>query len=553
MLGLRWPRLPPAGVLFLLPLLPLLLLPGTPALHLATYTYKPVIVVHGLFDSSYSFRHLLEYINQTHPGTVVTVLDLFDGRESLRPLWEQVQGFREAVAPIMAKAPEGVHLICYSQGGLVCRALLSVMDDHNVDSFISLSSPQMGQYGDTDYLKWLFPTSMRSNLYRICYSPWGQEFSICNYWHDPHHDDLYLNASSFLALINGERDHPNATAWRKNFLRVGHLVLIGGPDDGVITPWQSSFFGFYDANETVLEMEEQLTLMVPLRYNESYSQPTYKPYLTLCTGRRVCSTYRTVYHVAWREVRREVQQTHTVCCQGWKKRHPGALTCEAICTKPCQNGGICVQPDQCECAPGWGGKHCHVDVDECRTSVTLCSHHCLNTVGSFTCSCPHGLGLGPDGHTCAKGSQEPPTSTSILSVAIREVEHDEHTLRQEIRELRGRLEQLEQWAGQAGAWVRAVLPVPPEELQPQQVAELWGRGDRIDSLSDQVLLLEEKLGTCESSPTSSPPGTLETPPHLRLPLFPESLPNTLSPHLPGYICFTTPLFLGVWPKPSGSG
>lgn len=61
----------------------------------------------------------------------------------------------------------------------------------------------MGQYGDTDYLKWLFPTSMRSNLYRICYSPWGQEFSICNYWHDPHHDDLYLNASSFLALING--------------------------------------------------------------------------------------------------------------------------------------------------------------------------------------------------------------------------------------------------------------------------------------------------------------------------------------------------------------
>ncbi|XP_029098164.1 lysosomal thioesterase PPT2 isoform X4 [Monodon monoceros] len=236
MLGLPGLRLPPAGFLLLLPFL-LLLLPATPAPHRASY--KPVIVVHGLFDSSYSFRHLLEYINETHPGTVVTVLDLFDGRESLRPLWEQVQGFREAVAPIMAKAPQGVHLICYSQGGLVCRALLSVMDEHNVDSFISLSSPQMGQYGDTDYLKWLFPTSMRSNLYRICYSPWGQEFSICNYWHDPHHDDLYLNASSFLALINGERDHPNATAWRKNFLRVGRLVLIGGPDDGVITPWQS--------------------------------------------------------------------------------------------------------------------------------------------------------------------------------------------------------------------------------------------------------------------------------------------------------------------------
>ncbi|KAM8937673.1 epidermal growth factor-like protein 8 isoform 1-T2 [Lycaon pictus] len=241
-------------------------------------------------------------------------------------------------------------------------------------------------------------------------------------------------------------------------------------------------------------------LVVPLHYNESYSQPVYKPYLTMCNGRRICSTYRTTYRVAWREVKREVQQTHVVCCQGWKKRHPGALTCdEAICAKPCLNRGVCVRPEQCQCAPGWGGKHCHVDVDECRTGVTLCSHHCLNTAGSFTCGCPQGLVLGPDGRTCAEGNLEPPTGTSVLSVAVREAEHDEHALRREIWELRGRLERLEQWAGQAGAWVRAVLPMPPEELQPEQVAELWGWSDRIESLSDQVLLLEERLGACESS------------------------------------------------------
>lgn len=180
--GPRGHRLPAAWVLLLCAFLLLLLPPAAPTPRRASY--KPVIVVHGLFDSSYSFRHLLEYINevcgdagwralgvsaatgggksgqpkvplglpgpdtgmgrvgegilvpdagewggaawsipsnfapfpQTHPGTVVTVLDLFDGRESLRPLWEQVQGFREAVVPIMAKAPQGVHLICYSQG-----------------------------------------------------------------------------------------------------------------------------------------------------------------------------------------------------------------------------------------------------------------------------------------------------------------------------------------------------------------------------------------------------------------------------------------------------
>lgn len=249
------------------------------------------------------------------------------------------------------------------------------------------------------------------------------------------------------------------------------------------------------------------TLVVPLRYNESYSQPVHKPYLTLCPGRRICSTYRTTYRVAWREVRREVLQTHAVCCQGWRKRHPGALACEeAICAKPCLNGGACVRPDRCECAPGWGGKHCHVDVDECRTGVALCSHRCLNAAGSFTCGCPRGLVLGPDGRTCLEGSPEPPTGASILSVAVREAEREERALRREIRELRGRLERLEQWAGQAGAWVRAVLPVPPEDLRPEQVAELWGRGDRIDSLSDQVLLLEERLGACSCEDNSLSPG-----------------------------------------------
>lgn len=47
----------------------------------------------------------------------------------------------------------------------------------------------------------------------------------------------------------------------------------------------------------------------------------------------------------------------------------------------------------------------------------------------------------------------------------------------------------------------------PEELQPEQVAELWGQRDRIESLSDQVLLLEERLGACESSsPSAGTPG-----------------------------------------------
>ncbi|TKS88381.1 40S ribosomal protein S5 40S ribosomal protein S5, N-terminally processed [Collichthys lucidus] len=220
----------------------------------AVVGYKPVIIVHGLFDSSGDFINLQRFINESHPGTNVTVIDLFDRSASLEPMWTQVEGFKAAIYPIMQNAADGVHFICYSQGGLVCRGILSTLSDHNVQSFISLSSPQAGQYGDTDYLKYLFPQFVKSNLYHICYTAIGQRISICNYWNDPHHRDLYVNSSDYLALLNSERANPNSTEWKKNFLKIKTLVLIGGPDDGVITPWQSREV-WYRTADTMTEWE----------------------------------------------------------------------------------------------------------------------------------------------------------------------------------------------------------------------------------------------------------------------------------------------------------
>ncbi|MFT7805304.1 lysosomal thioesterase PPT2-A-like [Arapaima gigas] len=219
--------------------------------------YKPVIVVHGLFDSSATFAKLSRFVTQSHPGTQVVVFDLFDHVSSLSPMWKQVEGFRRVINPIMQNATDGVHLICFSQGGLVCRGLLSVIPDHNVHTFISLASPQAGQYGDTEYLRNVFPHFIKSNLYVLCYSSVGQKFSICNYWNDPHHRDQYLKSSKYLPLLNGERPHNNTAVWKRNFVRLKKLVLIGGPDDGVITPWQSSHFGFYNEKENTVEMKEQ--------------------------------------------------------------------------------------------------------------------------------------------------------------------------------------------------------------------------------------------------------------------------------------------------------
>ncbi|XP_028985930.1 lysosomal thioesterase PPT2-like [Betta splendens] len=218
--------------------------------------YRPVVIVHGIFDGPKQFETLSSFITKAHPGTVVKVIDLYDYMASVKPLWRQVRGFRKAIRPIIQQAPQGVHLLCFSQGGLICRALLSKIPNHNVNTFISLSSPLAGQYGDTDYLNWIFPDTMKKIVFEFCYRC-RSKVSVCDYWNDPHHRTLYLHSNRFLPVLNGETPHRHMEEWRENFLRIKKLVLIGGPDDGVITPWQSSYFGFYDSNEQVVEMKNQ--------------------------------------------------------------------------------------------------------------------------------------------------------------------------------------------------------------------------------------------------------------------------------------------------------
>lgn len=42
-----------------------------------------------------------------------------------------------------------------------------------------------------------------------------------------------------------------------------------------------------------------------------------------------------------------------------------------------------------------------VDVDECVSNLHNCSHNCINTNNSYTCSCPNGLNLSADERTCS--------------------------------------------------------------------------------------------------------------------------------------------------------
>ncbi|KAL1023806.1 hypothetical protein UPYG_G00046470 [Umbra pygmaea] len=103
------------------------------------------------------------------------------------------------------------------------------------------------------------------------------------------------------------------------------------------------------------------------------------------------------------------------CCWGWTRRswgqcQPGVfaithrvvgrLRCppQALCQHGCKNGD-CVGPNKCKCHPGFTGKTCNQDLNECGLKPRPCRHRCMNTYGSYKCYCLNGYMLMPDG-TC---------------------------------------------------------------------------------------------------------------------------------------------------------
>lgn len=80
---------------------------------------------------------------------------------------------------------------------------------------------------------------MAKTAYQLFYSYAGQHTSVGNYWNDPHEQALYYNFSTFLPFVNNEIESRNSTRFKAGLLKLNKMILIGGPDDGVITPWES--------------------------------------------------------------------------------------------------------------------------------------------------------------------------------------------------------------------------------------------------------------------------------------------------------------------------
>ncbi|XP_034871321.1 epidermal growth factor-like protein 7 isoform X1 [Mirounga leonina] len=269
--------------------------------------------------------------------------------------------------------------------------------------------------------------------------------------------------------------------------------------------------------------------------SESFVQRVYQPFLTTCDGHRACSTYRqsrsqdvavvisdvipscsstlifaglaqpvrypllsgcwlTVYRTAYRRSPGPAApRPRYACCPGWKRTDGLPRACgAAICQPPCQNGGSCVQPGRCHCPAGWQGDTCQTDVDECRAGGGTCPQHCVNTAGSYWCWCWEGHSPSADGVLCLPKTGAPrvaPNPTTGVDSAVEE----------EVQRLRSRVDVLEQKLQLVLAPLHSLASRALEHGLPDPsslLAHSLQQLDRIDSLSEQISLLEEQLGSC---------------------------------------------------------
>ncbi|KAM5146730.1 epidermal growth factor-like protein 7 [Mantella aurantiaca] len=234
---------------------------------------------------------------------------------------------------------------------------------------------------------------------------------------------------------------------------------------------------------------------------QSFVQPVYHPLITLCEGNRVCSTYRTAYKTAYRQLTQKAPLPLYTCCPGWKRMDSHMQGCDKVsCPSPCRNGGTCASYRLCKCPTGWRGDLCHTDVDECAAGSHRCAQTCVNTAGSFLCGCRDGFRLAEDGRSCDRvespaATQPPAPPLPPLTNATAGIPE---SVKEEIQELRNKIEVLEQKLQLVLSPFHSVSGSSPEEgaAPITLLTHSFQQLDRIDSLSEQISFLEERLETC---------------------------------------------------------
>lgn len=250
--------------------------------------------------------------------------------------------------------------------------------------------------------------------------------------------------------------------------------------------------------------------LVPIK--QTYTRPFYT---RNCRLNNTCDRSQVIYKTAVRTIfyKRVVHNLVKKCCPGWQMNNPRDRGCmKPICDDGCENGGTCIGPNICRCPDEFNGLRCNLDINECKAGNHECQQICVNTHGGYTCKCYDGFQMINKTHCefcplCLPAMERMMNKVNDLQLRIMSVErekdemignfslleHHYHVAMHKVDELR-----------EATIGIRYVTPPTPPPTTRKTTTTTTNIPldspydfDRIESLSEQISMLEERLAECD--------------------------------------------------------
>jgi len=216
--------------------------------------YLPVVLWHGMGDTCcypFSMGRIKDMIEEQLPGIYVYSVMVGDSIQE-----DKTAGFfgnvNDQILQVQQKIRSdsqlagGFNAIGFSQGGQFLRAYVEQYNNPPVHNLISVGGQHQGVFGFPDCNPTTFPfCETVRELLDLAYAPHIQNISVqAQYWQDPTRQELYTNASIFLADINNQKEVKNPL-YKKNLESLNTFVLVEFLNDTVVIPRESEWFGFY--------------------------------------------------------------------------------------------------------------------------------------------------------------------------------------------------------------------------------------------------------------------------------------------------------------------
>lgn len=259
----------------------------------------PVLMMHGIGGTFHDFDGMQAAFKRLRPNIPTFSLDVNNKGQSFGNLQNQMVDVQKKIVELQNQHKfSKFHLICHSQGALLCRTLAAYWDNHQIQNLVLLSGPLLGQYGVPPAP--LLPDALKSittaGAHILLYTNTAQaHFSIANMWKDPFFYNDYLNSNKFLSRLYNESrssdDIHHSRQLKNNFLRVSRVYLFGSDGDEVIIPWQSAILSFWEKGGN--------SKMLPLQSHEFYVND-YCGFKQLNqNGRLIIKTVPQIGHNEW--------------------------------------------------------------------------------------------------------------------------------------------------------------------------------------------------------------------------------------------------------------